>query len=233
MHQQPNDKMPGFRILKTKSRKHEGEQVAVQDAFSTQPYMRVVNRLLKEVDKASSRTITKFMLYLPTWLSTAFTVEHIQTGWKKAGAIPYDAVKILRCWPKLDTLTPDKADGIMAALPALTVLGNVQGFLRDAQLEEAVSEFVPAECFDNKGKVDVHDLCVNRWRATWMNSAGTIQHRADLVAQKKEKEDERLAKKKQRKDKSEKKAELAKGSKRKSDDTSEVPTTRKRSKRGT
>ena len=172
--QQPNDKMPGFRILKKKYKMLEGVEIN----YDHWPdYMTVCEEALSPVDPASTRTFLKFLLHLPTYLSDAYTMSKVKSGWESAGLYPYNPQHILNYWPNAATLTGEQSDGILDAISKLTATAK-PGFLSDHDVITVINPFLPTDITEEYLAKPAEDrVAFNRWRCVLANGEGTIQKR--------------------------------------------------------
>ena len=172
---QPNDKMPSFRIIKNLTNKLYGKRHCVTVSEQPSPYFQCCTSLFNEVPKASRRTFLRFLQYLPAFLSNAYTIDHISSGWSRSGLYPYDNRKILEYWPRFSSLSESESEGIIDSPPALTRQGAAVGFLTDNEVSQEMEHFLPDDIFITTK--DLQTYPINRWRAIWFNAEGTIARR--------------------------------------------------------
>jgi hypothetical protein len=169
--------------------------------------MNQFKKIIESVDCASRRTFSKFIYYLPEYISKSFRKEDIQCGWLKCGLYPLDVVKILKFWPQFDIIFKNisEQDGtlkrLLDSIQFLSTIGFEKGFVSDEDIIQSTKDILPTAATNEV--FEFENYTFNRWRAAWMNNAGTLARR---IKWKKDKDDviqEALKKKKQKQEKKE------------------------------
>ena len=174
LSQQPCDLAPVYRALRQaiSSRFYEDPLVGEPPEW----LQRVVLPAIEKnggMDRASLRTYTKFLTYLPALLSKCFTIANIRKGWE--GLVPYDASILLSKWPGRAALTTDQDAELLAAVRRLTAHAFLTGAPEEATMTKETADVgLPPRVADKKQQAQ---MPVNHWRATWISSPEVLAHR--------------------------------------------------------
>jgi hypothetical protein len=141
------------------------------------------NKIIENIDCASRRTFRKFIYYLPEYISKSFRKDDIKSGWFKCGLYPVDVVRILKFWPDFDTQfkkisqEDGTLDEFLDSLKKLSVIGYQNGYVTDKNIIDFTEDIIPTAAANKKEIFDFENFTFNRWRAVWMNNAGTLTRR--------------------------------------------------------
>lgn len=64
------------------------------------------------------------------------------------------------------------------------LIRKVKEFINDEDIVEETKEVLTA--YDEVPIFDFEKLCLNRWRAVWLNNGGTLDHRKEILEKKAE-----------------------------------------------
>lgn len=190
--QQPNDQAASYMILRQRVKTNKGNPYSVSlkyrlvDNDSIPPYLAFLTDRFKGLEASSKRTFLKFFQYLPSYLSTSMQKRHLETGWQSPGVYPYDIHEMLKFWPGFASYEhgSPKPDQLVNAIKTILIPhASLHGFVDDRVMYEAINDFLPSGIDID---TDLWDRCretlvLNRWRATWINNAGTIAKRKEVV----------------------------------------------------
>jgi hypothetical protein len=119
--------------------KKNGEHVSI-GITKQLTFMIQFDKIIAKIDSASRRTFSKFIYYLPEYISSAFKKENIKSGWHKCGLYPVDVVKILKFWPDFDVKfkaipqNNGKLECFLEAIKTMTKIGFQRGYITDAEI---------------------------------------------------------------------------------------------------
>ena len=194
--QQPLDVSTSFMCIKTLLKKILKNQAVVAHHLVER-----VGILLETTDPGSKKTLTAFLLRIPSILQQAFTRHAIQEGWRVAGVYPLNVIAILKRCTTYSALSQAQADALLAAVPKLVPFAIANGELADQEMQDAVGKVI---LFDEwvekqlgrpvKRGMPLHKLVCNRRRCLLLDHP----HQRELQQQEKERSQQRKAKRQQR-----------------------------------
>ena len=110
------------------------------------------------------------------YLSSAFTLRHVQEGWKRAGLYPFDPASIMRRCTTWAELTAFQGRAILNAIPQLTETARQRGEITDDDMQDAVGTSINFnEWLDQKmdrkpgSRMALSEQVLNRRRVIWLN----------------------------------------------------------------
>ena len=194
--QQPLDVSTSFMCIKTLLKK-----ILKNEAMVAHHLVDRVGILLETTDPGSKKTLTAFLLRIPSILQQAFTRHAIQEGWALAGVYPLNVIAILRRCTTYGALSHAQADALLAAVPKLVPFAIENGELSDQEMQDAVGNVIQ---FDEwleaqlrrpvKRGMPLNKLVCNRRRCLLLDHP----HQRELQQQEKERSQQRKDKRLER-----------------------------------
>ena len=86
---------------------------------------------------------------------------------------PPSAIQILQYWPNFIDFSEERINQLLEAIHTLTSVGKYKGYVNDEDIINNTGHIITAtaDAFIFEG------YTFNRWRAAWMNHAGTVRRR--------------------------------------------------------